>query len=82
MTFKTAVILVILFFVIRFFLRFLIPIIKVTRQAKQGIEDLKSQMESMQQQQYGADPFSTKAQSQPKPQATIDGEYIDYEEVK
>lgn len=59
----------------RFFTRFVLPIAKMTRTAKEQMQRMQQQMQDMHQQQ----------QAQPKTAAAsrhIDGDYIEYEEVK
>jgi uncharacterized protein YoxC len=69
---------IIIYFLARFIFRFVIPIVRVTRQAQSNINDLRSKMEHMQEQQQSTQRQSTRS----TPPKTIDGEYIDYEEVK
>lgn len=81
MTLKTIILFLILFLALRFLLKFLLPIIAVTRQTQRSINDLKSQMESMAGQGNAAKDYSHKPTSN-NTSKKIDGEYIDYEEVK
>lgn len=76
MTWKFFITVLVLFFIARFVLKFILPVIRVTRQAQSSINDLRSRMEAMQQQQH-----SPPQQDQKQP-PKLDGEYIDYEEVK
>lgn len=75
MPWKLIITVLVLFFIARFVLRFVLPVIRVTRQAQSSINDLRSRMEAMQQQQPSAQPDN-------KQRPAVDGEYIDYEEVK
>ncbi|OJU73585.1 MAG: hypothetical protein BGO09_05600 [Bacteroidetes bacterium 47-18] len=76
MPWKLIITVLVLFFIARFVLRFVLPVIRVTRQAQSSINDLRSRMEAMQQQQRPS------AQPDNKQRPAVDGEYIDYEEVK
>lgn len=64
--------LVILFFLARFVLRFLLPIMKMTRMTHQHMNNMRKKMDEMQQ-------GENSRQSQNK---RVEGDYIDYEEVK
>jgi hypothetical protein len=66
----------ILVMVFRFIARFLFPVIKITKATHDGMRRMQDQMEQMRQQQ----------QRPPKQQTSqgraVEGDYIDYEEVK
>ena len=51
-------------------MRFLLPIMKMTRMTHQHMNDMRKKMDEMQQ---GSTPHTAKR---------VDGDYIDYEEVK
>lgn len=70
MVFKFVLFLFIIFLLIRFVMRFLLPIMKMTRMTHKHMNDMRQKMDNMQQQNN-----STK-------QRRVDGDYIDYEEVK
>lgn len=82
MTLKTIILFAILFFVIRFLIRFIVPVVRMTRQAQQGMNDIKAQMDAMQQQHAQSAGFNNTAKQTAAPQSKIDGEYIEFEEVK
>lgn len=63
-----------LYFLFRFIVRFVIPVARVTRMASSRMREMQDQMNQMQQQANNPNPA-------PKPKP-VDGEYIDYEEVK
>ncbi|MBS1585763.1 MAG: hypothetical protein JSS82_09470 [Bacteroidetes bacterium] len=72
--FKIIVWTFVLVMLYRFFTRFVLPIAKMTRTAKEQMQRMQQQMQDMQQQQ-------------PKQHSSagnrhIDGDYIEYEEVK
>lgn len=70
MIFRFVLFLFILFLVIRFAMRFVLPIMKMTRMTHQHMNDMRKKVDEMQQQQT-----TTKHKR-------VDGDYIDYEEVK
>lgn len=70
---------VVLYFLVRFVFRFVLPIVQVTKQAQSNINDLRSRMEAMQEQQGQS---SQQFKSQSKNRQPIEGEYVDFEEVK
>lgn len=72
MILRFVLFLVILFLVIRFVMRFLLPIMKVTRMTHQHMNDMRKKMEEMQQGNSTG----------PQQHKRVDGDYIDYEEVK
>lgn len=53
-------------------MRFLLPIMKVTRMTHQHMNDMRKKMEEMQQGNS----------TRPQQHKRVDGDYIDYEEVK
>lgn len=67
-----TVILVLLIF--RFIIKYVAPIFQMTRMAQSRMKQMQDQMEQMQQKEQ-----PKKNTSQAK---AVDGEYIDYEEVK
>ncbi len=71
MIFRFVLFLVLLFLAIRFVMRFLMPIMKMTRMTHHHMNDMRKKMEEMQ----GKQPND----HQPK---RVEGDYIDYEEVK
>lgn len=71
MIIRFVLFLVILFLVIRFAMRFVLPIMKMTRMTHAHMNDMRKKMDEMQQQK----------QTPPRPKR-VDGDYIDYEEVK
>lgn len=66
---RFVVFLVILFLVLRFVMRFILPIMKMTRMTHQHMNDMRKKMDEMQQ---GSSRQAKK----------VEGDYIDYEEVK
>jgi len=70
MIIRFVLFLFILFLVIRFIMRFVMPIMKLTRMTHSHMNDMRKKMEDMQQQV-----------NTPRPKR-VDGDYIDYEEVK
>lgn len=62
--------------ILRFISRFLLPILGMTNMAQQKLNEMQRQMEEMQRKQQQAQAATAK-----KPQQ-VDGDYIDYEEVK
>lgn len=72
MIIRFVLFLVILFFLARFVLRFLLPIMKMTRMTHQHMNDMRKKMDEMQQ-------GDNNRQNQNK---RVEGDYIDYEEVK
>jgi hypothetical protein len=62
------------FFLYRFLVRFLIPLFQVTRVASQRMREMQSQMENMEQKSNASSTTHTPRQ--------VDGDYIEYEEVK
>jgi hypothetical protein len=61
----------VLYFVIRFVMRFIVPLARLTQMTHRTMNEVKRKMN---QQAKGPE-----ARSTPKP---VDGEYIDYEEIK
>ncbi len=70
MIFRFVLFLLILFLVIRFVMRFVLPVMKITRMTHSHMNDMRRKMEEMEQKQNA-----------PR-QKRVDGDYIDYEEVK
>lgn len=67
---------IVLTVIFRFISRFILPIVGITNMAQQKLNEMQRQMEEMQQKQQ-----QTQANTAQKPQQ-VDGDYIDYEEVK
>jgi hypothetical protein len=69
---------------------FIIPIFQSTRQVHRNMQEMQHRMQEFQQQQYRRqEELKRQAQAkqaadaaQQKPKGDIEGEYIDYEEVK
>jgi hypothetical protein len=74
MTIKFFLFLLIAFFFIRFVLRFLLPVFKLTKMTHSHLNNLREKVDHLQQNQH--------QQPKSRPQAKVDGEYIEYEEVK
>lgn len=72
MIFRFVLFLFILFLIIRFLMRFLLPVFKITRMTHQKMNEIKKQMDYMQQ-NNGNNKRAGKH---------IDGDFIDYEEIK
>jgi len=72
--FKIIVWTFVLVMLYRFFTRFILPIAKMTRTAKEQMQRMQQQMQDMQQQQPSSRPSAANRH--------IDGDYIEYEEVK
>lgn len=70
---KFLFLVLIFYFLFRFITRFLLPVMKVSRMASTRMREMQQQMEEMQQK--ANNPVT------PKPR-TVDGDYIDYEEIK
>ncbi|WP_162902728.1 hypothetical protein [Taibaiella koreensis] len=66
---RIVLFLVVLFLVLRFLMRFILPIMKMTRMTHQHMTDMRKKMDEMQQ-------------GQARQTKRVDGDYIDYEEVK
>lgn len=64
---------------LRFLLRFILPVIGVTKMAQDRMQQMQKQMEDMQRQ---ANTTNTPPKQTSKPPQQVDGEYIEYEEVK
>jgi hypothetical protein len=62
--------------ILRFVFRFLFPVMTMTKVAQERIMQMQQQMEDMQRRQ------NAPAQPTANPKKNIDGDYIDYEEVK
>lgn len=62
--------LLIIFLLIRFMMRFLLPVFKITRMTHQKMNEMKKQMDQM---QHNTGKRSGKH---------IDGDFIEYEEIK
>jgi membrane protein insertase Oxa1/YidC/SpoIIIJ len=67
---------IVLTVVVRFIFNFLLPVIGITNAASQKMKEMQRQMDEMQRRQE-----QQKASTQKKAEQ-IDGDYIDYEEVK
>ncbi|HRO44179.1 MAG TPA: hypothetical protein PL009_15200 [Flavipsychrobacter sp.] len=64
----------ILVMIFRFVVRFVFPILKISRVAQDKMRQMQQQMEDMQRQQQAPSPKQT--------EKVKEGDYIDYEEVK
>lgn len=62
---------IVVYMIVKFVRRFLMPIMKITRMTHNHMNDMRQKMEQMEQQQ------NNQHQSR-----RVDGDYIDYEEVK
>lgn len=60
--------------ILRFLMRYVMPIFQMSKMAHRQLNDMRRKMEEMQQQQASA--------TGNKKQKKIDEEYIDYEEIK
>lgn len=67
------VLLLAIFFLLRFILKFLLPVVRVVRNTQMHMQDMKRRMDHFQEGQNPAPKHQSKR---------VDGEYIDYEEVK
>lgn len=67
---------IVLTVIVRFIFNFLLPVIGLTNAASQKMKEMQRQMDEMQRKQE-----QHKAETPKKPQQ-VDGDYIDYEEVK
>lgn len=61
---------IIIYFVVRFINKYITPILKITKMTHHQMSEMRKKMEHMEQQQ------------QQKQTRRVDGDYIDYEEVK
>lgn len=61
---------IVAYMVIKFVRRFLMPILKITRMTHSHMNDMRQKMEQMEQQQNN------------RQSRKVEGDYIDYEEVK
>ena len=66
---------IVLIFIVRLVVRFLFPILQITKMAQDRMQQMQQQMNEMQQK------TNTPAPTPKKPKA-VDGDYIEYEEVK
>ena len=73
MIFRVILIAFILILIIRFIIRYLLPIISIGRSTHDKLKEMQRKMEEMQHQQQAKD----NANKRPK-----EGDYIEYEEVK
>ncbi len=80
MSMKTIILFVILFFVIRFIIRIIVPILRVTKMTHAKMNEMKNAMEQMQQNQGSQKKYQHATATVQNHK--IDGEYIDFEEVK
>jgi len=69
MLFRIFLFLLLLFLILRFVMRFLLPVMKLTRMTHQKMNEMKTKM----------DQNATNEQQQRR---KIEGDYIEYEEVK
>ncbi|RQO31285.1 hypothetical protein DBR32_04775 [Taibaiella sp. KBW10] len=69
---KIFIFLIVLSLIARFVLRFVMPILQVTKAARQQMNDMQQQMNSR----------NGQAEQPQKQSKRVDGEFIDYEEVK
>ncbi|MBS1778012.1 MAG: hypothetical protein JST70_01720 [Bacteroidetes bacterium] len=67
---------IILTLLFRFIFRFLLPVVTITRAAQSKMAQMQKQMEDMQRAQQTPQPASQQRTNK------IDGDYIDFEEVK
>lgn len=67
---------IVLTVILRFISRFLLPVLGMTQMAQKQMQDLQRQMEEMQKRQQQAQANAS------KPKQELDGDYIDYEDVK
>ena len=72
MIFKILIFLLVIGLILRFFLRFLLPVAAVTRMTHRRIKDINNQYENLQKN-------NAKTSHKSK---QIDEDYIDYEEIK
>lgn len=75
---KIFVLLLLLFFIVRFFLRYILPVVRVLRTTQGHIQDLRHKMDGLQNEQKRQAPMD---RPQPK-RKTDQGDYIDYVEIK
>lgn len=73
MIFRFVLFLLVLFLIIRFLMRFLLPVFKITRMTHQKMNEIKKQMDYMQQ---------NNGNNTQRAGKRIDGDFIDYEEIK
>ena len=64
--------LVVVFLIFRFVIKYIVPIFQMTRMAKDKLSQMQQNMEDMHRKQGRAE----------SSQRSVDGEYIDYEEIK
>lgn len=76
MIFKTIIWLLIIFFLLRIVFRFFFPIIQITRMTHKQMRRMQDQLKDMANQQANAE-SSTK-----RNKSSLQGEYIDYEEIR
>jgi signal transduction histidine kinase len=75
MIFRFVLFLLVFILLIRFVMRFILPVMKMTRMTHQHMNDMKKKMDEMKQGSYSGNPS-------PGQKKQVDGDYIDYEEVK
>lgn len=76
MIFKTIIWLLIIFFLLRIVFRFFFPIIQIIRMTHKQMRRMQDQLKDMANQQANAE-SSTK-----RNKSSLQGEYIDYEEIR
>ena len=67
---------IVLIFIFRFIIRFLFPILQMTKMANERMQQMQKQMNDMQQKN------ETQAQQAKARPRVADNDYIDYEEIK
>ena len=70
---------VLAFLAYQFIFKFLIPVIRTTRQLKKGFKSMQDRMEELQKQQFDQ---SANPPPKQKPAEKKGGDYIDFEEIK
>ncbi|RYE23332.1 MAG: hypothetical protein EOP51_10865 [Sphingobacteriales bacterium] len=69
---------IVLIFIVRFFIRFFYPILQMTKMANDRVQQMQKEMNNMQQ-RANAQASNPTPKQQPR---QVDGDYIEYEEVK
>ena len=78
---KTIFLLLLLFLFLRFVYRYILPIVRVVRNARKAMGQMQQGFNNNSGQPY-SQPQQPLQQSAPTRAAKIEGDYIDYEEVK
>lgn len=82
MTLKTIIIGLAIFFLIRIIFRFFLPVFRIVRSAQKTMNDMREQQNQYYQQTKQNSTTDTFNNTSQKSSKNVEGEYIDFEEVK